>query len=151
MSDRMNSWTNSPAISRRVAPALFCLVAIAACLSYAFIRHHLTGWWRENAGGVPYVVFWIALWFTVFPYRRCALPISIFAVAFTCVLEFLQLWQPEWLLRIRATRFGAALLGSGFAWHDFLPYFIGGILGYVAVRFLSARDETPHPRPTESH
>ena len=121
-----------PDVSRLVA-ALICGATVVACLAYAYFRDQLPTWWRGYGGGIPYVFFWVAFWFVIFPFRRCILPICIFATFFTCLLEFLQLWKPEWLVRIRSTRLGAALLGSGFDWNDFLPYFIGGAIGYLVL------------------
>lgn len=118
---------------RRFIAGITCVSCVLLCLAYAYWRRELPDWWRASGGGIPYVMFWCALWFVVFPFRKYVVPICIGATAFTCLLEFLQLWQPEWLMRIRATRFGAALLGSGFAWNDFPPYFIGGFLGAVLL------------------
>lgn len=121
---------STPDLSRSLAIAI-CLLSIVVCLAYAYFREFMSGWWSGHGGGIPYVFFWISIWVVVFPYRRCILPISLFAVSFTCLLEVLQLWKPDWLTRIRSTPFGAALLGSGFDWHDFLPYFIGGVIGFL--------------------
>ena len=129
-------------VSRAIAVA-FCVVSVIACLGYAWFRDEMPDWWRGHGGGIPYVVFWIAFWFAVFPYRRCVAPICLFAVSFTCLLEVLQLWQPDWLTRIRSTGFGAALLGSGFDWNDFVPYFVGGAVGYVALTMACRIGQTP--------
>lgn len=122
----------TPEVSRSLAIAI-CACSVAACLAYAYFRNGLPGWWRGCGGGIPYVVFWITFWFVFFPYRRCIEPICIFAVSSTCLLETLQLLNPDWLMQIRATRFGAALLGSGFDWRDFPPYIIGGLFGYSVL------------------
>ena len=131
-----------PDVSRWVALVL-CAFSVGACLGYAVLRDQLPDWWRGHGGGIPYVVFWIMLGFVVLPFRRCVLAICWIAVLMTCALEVLQLWHPVWLDNIRATRFGAALLGSGFVWSDFPPYFIGGALGYLilmaAVKFMPYR------------
>ena len=125
-----------PDVSRIVA-VLLCGATVVACFAYDHTRSTLPEWWREHGGGIPYVCFWIAFWFTVFPYRRCILPISILVTLSTCLLEFMQLWKAPWLLQIRATRFGAALLGSGFTWSDIPPYFVGGVVGGLILMFLS--------------
>ena len=126
------SMNKSPDVPRFVA-GIACVGCALLCLAYAYWRRDLPDWWRASGGGIPYVMFWCALRFVVFPFRRCVALICIGVTAFTCVLEFLQLWQPVWLMNIRATRFGAALLGSGFSWHDFPPYFIGGVLGALLL------------------
>jgi hypothetical protein len=130
-----------PDVSRALA-IVVCAVWIIACLAYAYFRESLPDWWRGYGGGIPYVVFWITFWFVFFPYRRCILAICLFAVSFTCLLEVLQLWKPDWLTRFRSTRLGAALLGSGFDWNDFLPYFIGGVIGYLVLKGVESLDRS---------
>ena len=131
-----------PEAVNRALAAITCLAAVLHCLVYDHFRPHLPHWWRESGGGIPYVVFWITFGFALLPCRRHALPISVVATLGTCLLEFLQLWQPAWLTGIRATTLGAALLGGSFSWGDFPPYFVGGMVGYglllVVSRFRGA-------------
>lgn len=122
---------------RRSIAVLVCVASAVLCFAYAYFRQQLPDWWRGHGGGIPYVVFWIAIGFVVFPYRRAIVPVSIFATGFTCLLEILQLWHPSWLSEFRASRFGAALIGSGFDWRDFPPYFIGGLMGWAVLNFLA--------------
>ena len=126
---------SNPDINRILAIGI-CTAAVMVCLAYANFRDQLPNWWRWHGGGIPYVVFWITFWFVFFPFRRCLIPICLFAVSMTCFLEFAQLWKPDWLVQIRATRFGAALLGSGFVWSDFPPYLLGGIVGYCLLKIV---------------
>ncbi len=126
----------SPDVNRLFA-GLLCLAAVIACFAYDGTRAALPSWWRDHGGGIPYVFFWISFCFVLLPYRRWIVPISLGVTAVTCLLEFLQLWKPPWLMEIRATRFGAALLGSGFTWADFPPYFIGGVLGVLVLGGIS--------------
>jgi hypothetical protein len=134
----------------RAVAVLICIASVMVCLAYAYWRSDLPDWWRGYGGGTPYVVFWIAFWFMIFPFRRCVLPICIFATMFTCFLEFMQLWKPEWLTQLRATRFGAALLGSGFTWSDFPPYFIGGAMGYL-ILVLAAMFNPRQPKESDDN
>lgn len=121
-----------PEVPRSIA-AEICIVAAAICVAYGYVRQDLSAWWRGYGGGIPYVLFWCTFWFVIFPVRRAIIPICVAVTATTCLLEFLQLWKPVWLQEFRATRFGAALIGSGFTWQDFPPYFVGGILGYFVL------------------
>jgi hypothetical protein len=123
----------------RIKAGLVCLAVVASCFAYHFTRSRLPDWWRENGGGIPYVVFWITFLFVLLPKRRTILPISVFATAMTCLLEVLQLWKPPWLTQLRSTTFGAALLGSGFVWADIPPYLLGGFVGYWLLRATVAR------------
>jgi uncharacterized protein DUF2809 len=130
----------------RVKAALACLATVATCFAYNHYRGQLPDWWRENGGGIPYVVFWITFLFFFLPKRRYVLPISISATLLTCLLEFMQLWKPPWLTQFRSTTFGAALLGSGFVWKDIPPYLIGGLVGYWILIALvrNQRPERPN-------
>ena len=58
-------------------------------------------WWRMHGSGIPYVVFWISFWYMVFPFRRGVLPICILVTTITCLIEFMQLWKPPWLMQLR--------------------------------------------------
>ena len=100
---------------------------------YAKYRSGMTPWWKAVGGGIPYVLFWILLWYSILPEQRFIRRITIGCTLFTCFLEAMQLWQPEWLVEFRRTRFGAALLGSTFAWEDIPPYIIGGLVGFVVL------------------
>ena len=124
-------------IKPRILPSLCCLISVLLCLAYARFRNELPEWWRLNGGGIPYVLFWIFLWFTAFPKPKWILPICVSVTLFTCGLEILQLWSPEPLAQFRRTRFGAALMGSTFVWEDFPPYFIGGLIGYAVTHAIS--------------
>lgn len=120
-------------IRQRIIPLFVTLAAVVLCLSYAKFRSNLPHWWMSYGGGIPYVMFWIALWFTAFPKKKWITAICIGVVAFTCFLEVAQLWNPEPLASFRRTRFGAALLGSTFVWGDFPPYFMGGVIGWMVL------------------
>ncbi|MEZ4387181.1 MAG: DUF2809 domain-containing protein [Candidatus Krumholzibacteriia bacterium] len=122
-----------PPDSSRAAAALTCAAAVVACLAYDRWRADLPDWWRSHGGGIPYVVFWITLWFAILPVRRWAPVICLAVTMLTCGLEFAQLWRPAALVRFRETRFGAAWLGGSFTWHDLPPYIIGGLVGYAVL------------------
>ena len=88
--------------------------------------------WRDHAGGVAYVVFWIfVLAFVapgIAPWRNA---LAVFFT--TCSLEFAQLWHPAWLEAIRRTFIGRCVLGTTFGWDDFPPYLVGAVLGWVLL------------------
>ncbi|MBD3222088.1 DUF2809 domain-containing protein [bacterium] len=122
---------------RRLLAGLLCLVTVAVCLGYDHWRGDLPAWWRDHGGGIPYVVFWITLAHAVILRPRAILAISVLVTGATCLLEALQLWQPDWLMTFRATRLGAALLGSGFSWADLPPYLLGGVIGHLVVSLIT--------------
>ena len=50
----------------------------------------------------------------------------------TCyAIEFLQLYQGDWMIELRKTLFGRFVLGQGFLWTDILAYTFG-----IAIAFL---------------
>jgi hypothetical protein len=88
---------------------------------------------RDGLGGAAYVTFF-ALAIAFIKPARSAARIALFVLGATCVLEFLQLWHPLWLEKIRRTLAGRALLGTTFSWTDFPPYFAGALIGWILVR-----------------
>ncbi len=78
---------------------------------------------------VGYVVFFMLCWFFLFPWRKAIVPIATGVFLTTCALEFLQLYQPDWLTQLRATFLGRAILGNIFSWYDFPPYIVGAVFG----------------------
>lgn len=123
---------------QRLCSSVLCLFAVATLLAYARFRSQLPDWWAANGGGIPYVVFWMALAFAIWPRRRLVNRITMLALAGTCLIEFAQLWNPEPLASLRATRVGAGLLGTSFHWDDFPPYFLGAAVGWGLLRLITA-------------
>jgi hypothetical protein len=83
-------------------------------------------WVNDSLAGLFYVMFWCVLASLVFR-RAGALRIAVVVLAVTVFLEFLQLWQPAFLVRLRSGFVGRALLGHMFAVWDF-PYYVAGAL-----------------------
>jgi hypothetical protein len=88
---------------------------------------------RDGVGGAAYVIFFVVAIAIVKPASSAA-RIALLVLGVTCVLEFLQLWHPLWLEKIRRTFPGRALLGTTFDWTDFPPYFVGAWIGWMLVR-----------------
>jgi len=127
----MSSHQNS--INARVIPSILCAASVGACFLYAGTRSNLPQWWSSHGGGIPYVLFFVFLAYTLLPKPKWLFRICGIVVLATCGLEAFQLWNPEPLAAFRKTTFGAALLGSTFVWGDFPPYFIGGAIGYAIL------------------
>jgi hypothetical protein len=134
----------------RVVPAIACLISVALCFLYAYYRSELPHWWSQYGGGIPYVLFWILLTFTVLPQRSYIMGITVGVVLMTCGLEFMQLVDVGWLTQFRTTKFGAALLGNTFVWMDIPPYFIGGAIGWVVLFLISSREESTNVSPKDT-
>lgn len=51
-------------------------------------------------------------------------------------IEFLQLYQGEWMIELRKTLFGRYVLGQGFLWTDIIAYTFGILLAFIADKIL---------------
>lgn len=122
---------------RRLLAATGCVLSAGLLVGYSKVRHQLPAWWEAHGGGIPYVTFWIMLWFAIQPRPALINRICAVVVALTCVVEVAQLWNPQPLATFRKTTIGAGLLGSSFGWDDFPAYFIGGIIGWLVLRTLN--------------
>lgn len=89
---------------------------------------------------VCYTVFFVLLFFFLFPRPAAILPIAIGVLVWTCLVEFSQLWHPAWLESIRATVVGRLLLGNSFSWWDFPAYFLGCVVGWLLCRSLAGSE-----------
>ncbi|WP_084679033.1 ribosomal maturation YjgA family protein [Flavobacterium reichenbachii] len=55
----------------------------------------------------------------------------------TCYgIEFLQLYQAEWIILLRKTLFGRYVLGQGFLWSDILAYSFGIAAAFIIEKFI---------------
>lgn len=98
-------------------------------------------WVRFQAGGVFYVVFWTILVLVVWPGVSSA-TVAGAVVFVTCCVEVLQLWHPPFLEWVRSNWSGQLLLGNSFSWWDFPPYFVGGLIGYIAARTVKLKGDS---------
>jgi hypothetical protein len=57
--------------------------------------------------------------------------IALLSLLICYSIEFLQLYQAEWIIELRKTLFGRYVLGQGFLWSDILAYTFG-----IAYAFL---------------
>ena len=55
---------------------------------------------------------------------------AICAILFRYIIEFLQLYQANWIVEIRNTNFGHLVLGQGFLWSDLVAYTFGILILY---------------------
>ena len=63
----------------------------------------------------------------------------IFALLISYSVETLQLYQADWIMKVRANKWGGLLLGHGFLWSDILLYTFGNISGYIINRFFKQK------------
>ena len=122
--------------SPRQTVALAVTLVLLAPLGFG-LKHAYAGpaaaWAKDYGAAIVYEVFWVLLVRLIWP-RTSAIRAAAWVLAATCALETLQLWQPVWLERIRASVLGAALLGTSFDWFDFPHYVLGCLAGYGIAR-----------------
>jgi len=75
----------------------------------------------------------------LFPKKR-SLGIATLSILICFSIEFLQLYQAQWIISLRATIFGKLVLGSGFLESDLISYLLGVFLGFVIERLLYKRN-----------
>lgn len=71
----------------------------------------------------------------LFP-KQSTLRLALFALCFSYMIEFSQIYHAPWIDSIRHTRLGGLVLGFGFLWSDLVAYVAGislGALGEVLV------------------
>ncbi|WP_433777677.1 DUF2809 domain-containing protein [Flavobacterium anhuiense] len=89
---------------------------------------------------IPFIPLWIGdflyavmIYFLVrifFPSKKFWLVILL--SLFICYgIEFLQLYQGNWIVELRKTLFGRYVLGQGFLWSDILAYTFGISLIFI--------------------
>ena len=91
-------------------------------------------WFNNYGAGLLYEIFWILVFFFLFPQKHNIIKIPVWVFISTSLLEILQLWHPWFLEQIRSTFIGQALIGTSFVWWDFPHYVIGCLLGYLIIK-----------------
>jgi len=121
----------------------YCVFSLLAVTPVGFGFKLYNGpaqWWFNDYGaGLLYEIFWILIVFAISPRKKLInkIPVGVFII--TCALEILQLWNPFILQAIRFSFIGRALIGTTFAWWDFVHYAIGCFLGWLWLRWLVKR------------
>ena len=61
----------------------------------------------------------------IFLAHKKAFLIAFLSILICYSIEFLQLYQADWIIELRKTLFGRYVLGQGFLWSDILAYTFG--------------------------
>ena len=76
---------------------------------------------------------------------RNALQITVISLLICYSIEFLQLYQAEWIISLRKTLFGRYVLGQGFLFSDLVAYTFGVAITFVtekmALNYLNQKSE----------
>ncbi len=89
-------------------------------------------WFNNSLAGMFYEVFWCLVVLFITPTLKPII-ISAWVLILTFLLEFFQLWHPQFLELIRKSFMGSALLGNSFNCFDFPYYIIGCVLGFFLI------------------
>jgi len=114
---------------------LSIIIIVPVGLYTKFYSGPLADWVHSSLGGILYVIFWSLFIFLFLPATN---PFRIAIIVFlaTCLIEFLQLWHPEFLETIRGYFIGRTILGNSFSWWDMLHYGIGLVLSAILLRII---------------
>ena len=109
---------------------LIIIATIAIGLATRKLPHLFPSFIAEYGGDT----LWALLFFLLARMIWIKKPIWLVAVitySFCVLIECSQLYEAEWIVRLRETFPGQMLLGHGFLWSDWLCYAVGVILGCV--------------------
>lgn len=111
-----------------------CIFSLALILPIGLLYSHYRYsalWLNQEVGGIFYQIFWCLFAFLFIPTRAAVWKIPLWVLVITCLLEFMQLWHPPFLVFVRSFWWGKMLIGNVFTWADFPYYFIGSGLGWL--------------------
>lgn len=72
----------------------------------------------------------------IFLIKNSSVQIAIFSLISCYSIEFLQLYQADWIIAVRKTLFGRYILGQGFLWTDILAYTFGVAIAFVIEKII---------------
>ncbi len=97
---------------------------------------------RKSAGDALWALMVFVLGGLLFP-RKSTLWTATFALTFSVLIEFSQLYHADWIDAIRAVPLGHLVLGSGFAWGDMVCYAVGIGAGVAGETLIQWRQNSP--------
>ncbi len=65
--------------------------------------------------------------------------VFILTFLFCCGIEFLQIYQADWINFIRSYKVSRLFLGNNFQWNDIFSYTLGAVTGYVLETLLYSK------------
>jgi len=83
------------------------------------------------------VLYALMIYFIIgflFP-RFHPLKVALISIIICFFIEISQLFEPDWIIKIRRNKLGGLILGFGFLWSDLISYIIGGVIGFVLEYF----------------
>jgi len=116
---------------------LFIIITVVIGL---FSRTDLiSDWVNSHLGDYLYAVLFFLIFGFLFnkikPYK-----IFIISLLFCCGIEFLQLYQADWINYIRSYKASRLILGNNFQWNDIISYIFGTLTCYILeILFISKK------------
>ena len=119
-------------------PRLRILISLALLVIVGLVMK-LSGvtWLANSFGGVLWVMFFAGLGLLVRPRCDAAIPAATGAFLLACLVEVSQLSDAVILGMVRRTFPGRLLVGTTFAWSDFVYYLIGAVAAWLLARRLT--------------
>lgn len=117
-------------------------LAVVVCLGL-LSRSEIVGlppFWAKYVGDALWALMFFVIAAIALPSRNI-LVIAAISLAICCAIEFSQLYHAPWIDAVRETWLGKLLLGSAFAWGDFVAYLAGVALG-VAFELAATRKQS---------
>ena len=106
-------------------------IAILLVITIGLLSRRHPHLFPQTLGKYPGDAIWAMMIFLgfglVFPAKPTIL-LGLAALAFSCAIEFSQIYHASWIDSIRATTAGQLILGSGFSWTDIAAYSVGILL-----------------------
>lgn len=105
------------------------LVVVSAGFLMKTCCEHSAPFVANQLSSIPYILFWVLLIELLYPPKNYKLTV-IWVLVVTSLLEFSQLYQADWLNNLRRHFLVRTVIGSTFAWHDFLMYLAGSLIAF---------------------
>ena len=78
----------------------------------------------------------------IFLIKHKPIQIAIISLLICYSIEFLQLYQAEWIIAVRKTLFGRYVLGQGFLWTDLAAYTFGITFAFITEKIILKNHQT---------
>lgn len=92
---------------------------------WAYLPYYINVWIGDSLWSLMLYWAYLAIFGIQNP-KKSAWQMAIFCI----VVECSQLYQADWIMRIRATTLGGLAIGHGFLWSDLVAYVGGIVVGY---------------------
>ncbi|MCG8696441.1 MAG: DUF2809 domain-containing protein [Bacteroidales bacterium] len=95
--------------------------------AYHFVNNKLSS--------IPYILFFCVAVLLFWP-RIPLLRNVIIVVGVTCIVEFTQLYNADWIEYLRSFLIVRLLIGNSFSPTDFIMYPLGGLVSYFVIKYI---------------